>query len=262
MHARFIIPITPYIYFIIYYSLVKYVSKKNLNTVFVVLILCSFAETKIRFDVFKAPDKNGKIITTLNRDVADERWAYTTYLPIENDIKLGKAIHRAFQGIDAKMLVRGGQACLGYFANFPYAQEYHGLTDTLIAHSTVKARGRIGHEKHATLEYLQNKGIHFVFNRSAMTKDQYKFAQMDILPYQVRVEIITYNNKIIDQLKERLGDGFKFTDFQVYLDNYIQAKLPSATKDEIQKDYNDFYLYYFKHNDDKIRENKFLDALK
>ncbi len=261
MHARFIIPIAPFIYFIIYYSLLKLASKKNLNVIFTVLILSTFIETKIRFDVFKAPDKNGKIITTLNRDVADERWAYTTYLPIENDIKLGKALHRTFQGIDAKMLVRGGQACLGYFANFKYAQEYHGLTDTLIAHSKVPQRGRIGHEKHATYEYLQNKGIHFIFNRSAISKDQYKYAQMDVLPYQVRVEIITYDNKIISQLKERLGAGFKFTDFQMYVDNYIQTKLTTASKAELQKDYKDFYLYYFKHNDDKLRENKFLSAL-
>jgi arabinofuranosyltransferase len=262
MHARFIIPIAPFIYFIIYYSLLRKISVKNLNIAFAVLLLLSFVETKIRLDVFKAPDKTGKIITTLNRDVADERWAYTTYLPIENDIKLGKALHRTFEGIDAKMLVRGGQACLGYFANFPYAQEYHGLTDTLIAHSKIPQRGRIGHEKHATYEYLQSKGIHFVFNRTAMSKDEYKYAQMDVLPYQVRVEIITYDNKIINQLKERLGEGFKYTDFQMYLDNYIQTKLPSASKEELKKDYDSFSMYYFKHNDDKLREEKFLQALK
>lgn len=262
MHARFIIPMVPYIYFIIFYSLLKYFSLKNLNIALAVLLLCSFIETKIRFDVFKAPDKNGKIITTLNRDVADERWAYTTYLPIENDIKLGKVLHRTFEGIDAKMLVRGGQACLAYFANFPYAQEYHGLTDTLIAHSEIKTRGRIGHEKHATNEYLQNKGIHFLFNRTPQTKDQYKYARLDIPPYQISVEIITYDNKIISQLKQRVGDQFKYTDFQMYLDNYIQTKLPTASKEQLQKDYNDFYLYYFKHNDDKERENKFTEALK
>lgn len=262
MHARFIIPVAPFIYFIIFYSLVNYVSKKNLNIVLTVLLLCSFVETKIRSEVFKAPDKDGKIITTLNRDVADEQWVYTTYLPIENEIKLGKTLHKTFQGIDAKLLVRGGQACLAYFANFNYAQEYHGLTDTLIAHSKIPQRGRIGHEKHATYEYLQNKGVHFLFNRTPISKDQYKYAQLEIAPYTVRTEIITYNNKIIGQLKQRLGEGFKFTDFQLYLDNYIQTKLSKIPKAELQKDYNDFYLYYFKHNDDKVRENKILDALK
>jgi hypothetical protein len=262
MHARFIIPIVPFIYFIIFYSLLKYFSLKNLNIALTILLLCSFVETKIRFDVFKAPDKNGKIITTLNRDVADERYVYTEYLPIENDMKLGKALKRTFEGIDAKLLVRGGQGCMAYFADFNYEQEYHGLTDTLIAHSKIQQRGRIGHEKHATLEYLENKGVHFLFNRSPISKDQYKYAQLDVPPYSIRTEIITYNTKIIDQLRQRLGQGFKFTDFQLYLDNYIMTKLPTVSKEELQKDYNEFYLYYFKHNDDKVRENKFLEKLK
>jgi hypothetical protein len=262
MHARFVIPVVPFIYFIIYYSLVKYLSFSKLNIALTILLACSYFETNIRFDVFKAPDKNGKIITTLNRDVADERWAYTTYLPIENDIKIGKALHRTFQGIDAKMLVRGGQACLGYFANFPYAQEYHGLTDTLIAHSKIPKRGRIGHEKHATYEYLQDKGIHFLFNRSPLSKDQFKYAQIDIPPYSIRTEIITYDVKIINQLKARLGENFKYTDFERYLDAYIQTRLPVVSKEELQKDYDNFYPYYFKHNNDKAREDKFITALK
>jgi arabinofuranosyltransferase len=264
MHARFVIPMTPFIYFIIFYSLLhlRFLSVKNLNIALTVLLLCSFVETNIRADVFKAPDKDGNIITTLNRDVADERWAYTTYLPIENDMKLGKALHNAFQGIDAKILVRGGQACLAYYANFKYEQEYHGLTDTLIAHSKVEHRGRIGHEKHATYDYLQNKGIHFLFNRTPLSKDQYKYAQLNIAPYNVNVEIITYDAKIIEQLHQRFGEDFKFTDFPAYLDFYIQNKLPTAQKTELQKDYDAFNSYYFKHNDDKVRENKFLIALK
>jgi arabinofuranosyltransferase len=264
MHARFVIPMTPLIYFIIFYSLLKlhFLGEKNLNILLIVLLLCSFVETNIRADVFKAPDKDGKIITTLNRDVADERWAYTSYLPIENEMKLGKALHNAFQGIDAKLLVRGGQACLAYYANFNYEQEYHGLTDTLIAHSKVEHRGRIGHEKHATYEYLQNKGIHFLFNRTSLSKDQYKFAQLDIPPYSVTVEIITYDTKIIEQLRQRFGENFKFTDFPSYLDYYIQTKLPTIQKDELKKDYDAFNSYYFKHNDDKVREEKFLIALK
>ncbi len=262
MHARFIIPIAPFMYYIIFYSLYKFVSAKNLNTVLIVLVLCSFVETKIRFDVFKALDKNGKEITTLNRDVADERYVYTEYYKIEDEMKLGKALNRCFQGIDAKLLVRGGQACMGYYANFNYEQEFHGLTDTLIAHSVIQTRGRIGHEKHGTTEYFENKGINFLFNRSPLTKDEYKYAELDVQPYAIRTEIITYDNAIIAQLKQRMGADFKYTDFQMYLDEYIQKKLPTATKEELKKDYDNFYLYYFKHNDDKARENKFLDALK
>ena len=261
MYARFIIPIAPFIYFIIFYSILKLSKPTYLNIIFVLLLCGSFVETKLRLAIFQALDKNGKEITTLNRDIADERYVYTSYFKIEEEIKLGKAIHRAFEGMDAKLLIRGGQACMGYYANFPYVQEFHGLTDTLIAHSVIKTRGRIGHEKHGTTEYFQNKGIHFLFNRTPLSKDQFKYAQLDVPPYSIRTEIITYNNVIIGQLKQRLGDGFKYTDFQAYLDDYIQNKLPLKTKEELKADYDNFYLYYFKHNDDKVREGIFLSAL-
>lgn len=261
MYARFIIPIAPFIYFIIFYSILKLSKPTYLNIIFVLLLCGSFVETKLRLAIFQALDKNGKEITTLNRDIADERYVYTSYFKIEEEIKLGKAIHRAFEGMDAKLLIRGGQACMGYYANFPYVQEFHGLTDTLIAHSVIKTRGRIGHEKHGTTEYFQNKGIHFLFNRTPLSKDQFKYAQLDVPPYSIRTEIITYNNVIIGQLKQRLGDGFKYTDFQAYLDDYIQNKLPLKTKEALKADYDNFYLYYFKHNDDKVREGIFLSAL-
>jgi hypothetical protein len=261
MYARFIIPIAPFIYFIIFYSILKLSKPKYLNIIFVLLLCGSFVETKLRLAIFQALDKNGKEITTLNRDIADERYVYTSYFKIEEEIKLGKAIHRAFEGIEAKLLIRGGQACMGYYADFPYIQEFHGLTDTLIAHSVIKTRGRIGHEKHGTTEYFQNKGIHFLFNRTPLSKDQFKYAELDVPPYRIRTEIITYNNVIIGQLKQKLGDGFKYTDFQAYLDDYIQNKLPSETKEVLKADYDNFYLYYFKHNDDQAREGIFLNAL-
>jgi hypothetical protein len=261
MYARFIIPIAPFIYFIIFYSILKLAKPKNLNIIFVILICGSFVETKLRLDVFQALDKDGKEITTLNRDIADERYVYTSYFKIEDEIKLGKAIHRAFEGIDAKLLIRGGQACMGYYANFNYTQEFHGLTDTLIAHSVIKTRGRIGHEKHGTTEYFQNKGINFLFNRSPLSKDQFKYAELDVQPFAIRTEIITYNNVIIAQLRQKLGDSFKYTDFQVYLDDYIKNKLPLENKDVLKADYDNFYLYYFKHNNDKERETIFLTTL-
>lgn len=262
MHARFIIPIAPFMYYIILHAFTQLVSLRNLNIVLSVLLICSFIETQIRSKVFEKTDETGKTIITLNKDVADERYVYTKFYPIENEIKMGKALHTAFQGIDAKLLIRGGQACMGYFANFTYIQEYHGLTDTLIAHSKIEHRSRIGHEKHASYTYLQEKGIHFLFNRSPLSKDRYKYAQVNIPPYSMGMEIITYDQQIIEQLSQRLGEGFKYTNFQLFLDDYILRQLPAVSKSELQKDYDAFYSYYFKHNEDKIRQDKFLNALK
>ncbi len=263
MYARFIIPIAPFIYFIILYSILKLVKPKNVNLYLGLLILASFIETTLRMDIFKKTDANGKEITTWNGDVSDERYVYTSYYPMEAEIKMGKALHAAFEGIDARMLIKGGQACMGYFANFSYIQEFHGLTDTLIAHSKIEHRERIGHEKHGSIEHFESKDINFVFPIHArpITKDTFRYANINFSPYQFKTEIITYNSKLIAQLKAKLGDNFQYTDFPAYLDYYIANKLPGFSYEKLKADYDNFSLYYFKHNEDKERENKFVIAL-
>lgn len=263
MYARFIIPIAPFIYFIILYSVLKLVKPKTVNIVLGVLILAGFIETKIRLDLFKKIDDNGKEIITWNGDVSDERYVYTTYYPMQKEINMGKALHSCFEGIDARMLIKGGQACMGYFADFSYIQEFHGLTDTLIAHSKIETRQRIGHEKHGSIEHFENKNIHFVFPIHArpITKDTFRFANINFNDYQIRTEIITYDSKIIAQLKTKLGQNFQYTDFPAYLDNYIAVKMPAMTYEKLKADYDNFKLYYFKNNEDKERESKFTAAL-
>lgn len=261
MFARFIIPIVPFIYFVIFYSIQKIVKVNYLNVLLFVLLVAGFFETKIRTNLFLEKDEYGQEKGVYKKDVVDERYVYTSYYKIEDEIKLGQAINNCFKGIDAKILIRGGQACMGYYANFNYTQEFHGLTDTLIAHSVIKTRGRIGHEKHGTMEYFQNKGIDFMFARSQLTKDSFRIATLNIPPYAIGTEIITYNANIIKQLKEKLGGNFIFTDFQEYLDDYIKNTLPAVSSAKLKSDYDNFYLYYFKHNADKIREDQFIAAL-
>jgi len=274
MYARFIIPIAPFIYFIVFYSIVKLAKPKYLNIILTFLVLASYAEYTLRMDVFdKTLDaqgnvkmsKTGKEMITWNGDVSDERFVYVNVFPVADEIKMGKAIRNCFDGIDARMLIKGGQACMGYFANFPYIQEFHGLTDTAIAHSKIEHRDRIGHEKHGSIDYFESKEINFVFPIHArpITKDTFRFANIitENYPFQIRTEIITYNSKIISQLRARLGQNFQYTDFPRYLDNYIETRLSLTPYDKLKTDYDNFYLYYFKHNDDKERENKFTSEL-
>ncbi len=274
MYARFIIPIAPFIYFIVFYSIFKLVKQKRLNIVLAVLVLASGLEYSLRMDLFPRTldkqgniqyDKKGNEMITWSGDVSDERFVYTSYYPVADEIKTGKTIRDCFEGIDARMLIKGGQACMGYYANFSYIQEFHGLTDTLIAHSKIEHRERIGHEKHGSIEYFESKDINFCFfiHARPVTKDTFRYANIIAVsyPFQIHTEILTYNTKLIAQLKAKLGDNFQYTDFQAYLDNYIQTKLPRMLYDKLKTDYNNFSNYYFKHNDDKEREKAFTDAL-
>ena len=261
MFARFIIPVVPFIYLIIYYFILKIVNERKLNVVFVILLLLSFLETSVRFKFFEKYDENKNPKVTLNHGIADERDVYTNYAPIENEVKLGKALHRAFNGIDAKLLIAGGQACFGYYADFPYCQEMHGLTDTFIAHSVIKNRGRIGHEKVGTLEYFENKGIDFIFYRYLPSNDKFRLARLILPPFDIDMSIVTYETEIMNALTERFGTNIQFTDFPSYLDDYIKNQLPGKSIDDLKKDFENFNLYYFRHNNDKMRESRFLSVL-
>ena len=261
MFARFIIPTAPFICFIIYFSLLKIISGKNLNKILIVLLCLSFIETKLRFNFFKGHDENGNKIIAVSGDVADERDVHVNFAPIEIETRIGKQVHVAFDGIDAKLLIAGGQACFGYYSNFSYCQEMHGLTDTLIAHSTVTSRGRIGHEKQGKLEYFQKKGIDFLFNRDLPSNDTYQHASLILPPFDIDLGIITYKTDLMNKVKERFGSNIQFTDFPTYLDNYIIKKLPIISHNDLKKDFDKFSLYYFQHNEDKIRENQFLNVL-
>lgn len=261
MFARFIIPVVPFLYLIIYYTILKTVKESKLNIVFTVLLFLSFIETGIRFKYFEGYDEIDNPKITLNHGIADERDVYVNYAPLENEAKLGKAINRAFKGLDAKLLIAGGQACFGYYADFPYCQEMHGLADTLIAHSRIKSRGRIGHEKVGTLEYFENKGIDFLFYRYLPTNDKFRLARLILPPFDIDISLVTYQTDIMKTLLERFGSNIQFTDFPAYLDDYIKNQLPNKTSRDLKNDFDNFNLYYFKHNNDKFREMQFLNLL-
>ena len=262
MYARFVIPCVPLIYFVIEYSANTLINKKYVTVFFILVLLLSFPETSIRKSMFMK-EKNGRLLSEEIKGVTDERYVYKYQYILEQDKMIGKLIQPYFKDLDAKILVRGGQACFVYYGKFKYCQEYHGLTDTLIAHSELKVRGgKIGHEKHATIEYLEQKGVNFVFRRSPFKKQEYRFAQFGLTPsIAERAEILSYNRILMKQLKERFGENLLYTDFELYLDDYIRHSLPLKSKDELKKDYEEFKAYYFLHNNDKEREAVFLNKI-
>lgn len=266
MYARFIIPTAPFIYLIIYYSISKLFNGKLAVVLCSIILLLSLVETKRRMEIFKPVlDKEGVEHFRLKRGIADERWFYIHTSPYYDQQEIGTAIKECFKGIPARQLIRGAQACLGYYCDFDYCMEYHGLADTVIAHSSISTRGRIGHEKHATLEYIESRGIDFLFNvkpqHERMTEEDFRDALIIITPDTIKTELLTYRTEIISQLKTRLGNNFRFVDFTAYLDDYIKNKMPAMSFEQLKSDYEKFRLYYFMHNNDKERENVFLTTI-
>ena len=72
----------------------------------------------------------------------------------------------------------------------------------------------------------------------------------------LRAEIITYDPSLLHILKQRFPNDFSFTDFGGVLDEYF-SDVSKKTKADLERDYKNFYDFYFSVVDDRNRENRF-----
>ena len=240
MFARFFIPITPLLFFLLELG-VRLVFRKDslkLAALLVIVLLVFF-----RFDQYKTV---GKIY-----DISYEPRFY----PYENIVKArkrGKKLRKYFKDLNVRILFHGQYAMLVYYADIPIAIENaSGLTDEFIAHQPLKKRGIPGHEKHATLEYMFRRKVNFYLRPS---KKQLRRIFFD----DYEAEIVVYDNEIMEKLKK--FPEIKFISMPEYLDSYLQ-NIASYPDNQVKMDYQIFKLYYFDHNDDKDRKKLFLGRL-
>jgi hypothetical protein len=73
--------------------------------------------------------------------------------------------------------------------------------------------------------------------------------------------ILTWDQELMDGLKERLADRIRFVDIRQLIDRYFEHELPRLSPDEVRADYKEFKDYYFLHNNDRPREHIFLDRI-
>lgn len=250
MFARFLIPITPFIYLLLEGSgrfwmrdqipLARYLR----GSFFALLVL----GTILRFDPYQGhpwPIRYG---------VVEE---HRVYPPDQMQFirNLGLQWQPYFQKGGLRIAIWGSQAQFAYYADPPYVLEAAtGLTDEYLAHKEPHKRGFIGHEKGADLDYLKQKKIHLSRTSDNLppTPD-YARVKIDGVPGLFR--IITYEKHAMDALQKI--PGLRMVSFPEYLDNYI-ANMPSFSRSKIWQDYQDFKEYYFKWNDDPGREKNFL----
>jgi len=146
-----------------------------------------------------------------------------------------------------------------YYADLPWAVECStGLTDTVISHLPVTERGRPGHEKDAPLEYLRECGVNFLLIWDVMRLYQKKSGN-EIWFDGRFAKILIYDNEIMEKLKKY--PDVEFLDFPKYIDQYLtdaEKSLPRTLTDDLEY----FKTYYFDHNDDPGRLDRFMEILR
>lgn len=263
MYARFLVPALPLLYLLIEWSVPRLHARVIRAAPVVFLIVLSLVATVERGNRgrFLLKEQDGKLAVLEHRGILDERFYYTHTVLIDEQRRMGEALAPYFEGLDVTVLLRG-QACLGYYAGFKTCIENNGLTDAHIARQPLERRGRVGHEKIASYDYLIQRGTDFVFRRTPYRDKSYRMAVFT-LPGDLQdwAEILTYHPAILGELKRRLGENFHFIPFGPYLDAYIRTELPTRPIAAVQEDYREFREYYFHHNRDPERERAFLARL-
>jgi hypothetical protein len=134
----------------------------------------------------------------------------------------GLTLRPFFDGLPICMAFFGGEARLVYYARPWVAIECAtGLTDRTIAHQPLKQRGRIGHEKLASLDYLlDERRAHLAVFRGtarALRLDE-AIPAVEIEMGGVRGRVLTWDPAVMDSLRAR---GASVQDFPAELDRLL-----------------------------------------
>jgi hypothetical protein len=151
------------------------------------------------------------------------------------------------------------QNVLAYFSRIKTCIGYFGLTDKHIAHQP-PVHWRPGHQKQASHEYLLERrtNFYFIFTNELRPKN-YQKAIFDTPSGPLYGFIYTYDRELLEAMKERAGDRFRYPTIEETLDNYFEVIMPERTPEDIVNDYREFTDFYFRWYDDPDREQVFLD---
>ncbi|MBI5475748.1 MAG: hypothetical protein HY964_03320 [Ignavibacteriales bacterium] len=245
MHARFLIPVTPFLYLIVERFILS-INRLSLRYAAAIFIILS---TIFRYDLYTKEISVGYVV---------DEYQYYTPEHLEKAKQFGYELKKYFKDLPVRFAFSGAQARVVYYAELPYAMEaLTGLTDTALAHYQIKERGRPGHEKNASLEFLQKKKVNFYIGPiNQMRYDQLPFDALKI--DSSIIQIVTYDNRIMNLLSS--FPELQFTKMDRYLDSYF-SNSDKISNDQLISDYKFLRGYYFDLNEDTVSERKFLNFI-
>jgi GrpB-like predicted nucleotidyltransferase (UPF0157 family) len=181
--------------------------------------------------------------------VADEQACYPPKWH-EQARATGHTLRSLFADRDVRVAFVGRYAMWAYYAEPAVAIEAEtGLTDTAISHRPLLSRGRPGHEKPASLEYLQSRRVHFLFRPPIPSHHAFDSVRV-VRMAGLEALMLGYDRTLMDALA---GDpAVTFVDFPRYLDRFMASE-PAPSKAQAGELLAFSRSYYFDHNHDVPR---------
>lgn len=250
MYARMLIPATPF--FLVLFELGLTACSGAVNAV----LLAALGLLPVLVPLGLDRPVGGDVF---RYGVADE-WAY--YSPrktLETDYR-GAILRWYLADLPVRMLAFGSEMRLAYRAEIPLVVEAHGLMDPVIARMTLKERGRVGHEKFGSFEYLiRQRKLQVMFHEPSFFWHGFPRA-IPLVPVEfgrVRGLLLRWDPEFVSPLAQR---GARIEDFPSFLDAYISTMAGRPDR-VVADDYERFKLFYFDGVKDSLRENAFRKRL-
>jgi hypothetical protein len=173
--------------------------------------------------------------------IADER-RFHPEVALRKRRAQGQALARALDGLDVRVMFSGGMCSFAYYSGLPYLAEMTGLTQYSLARQPLRERGRPGHEKRASREWLIDNGIHLVVHQD------YPPLRRPLRENQMRVEgqldasIVLYDDAIMSTLAAR--EGVRFTPIARILADRRRSVARSSRRgaEEIYSELDEYYF--------------------
>jgi len=201
---------------------------------------------------------------TIVDGIADERSYYPPESVLQNR-RRAERLREILGGTGVKVAFYGGYASYAYYSEVdPAIEATTGLTDEHIAHQPIAQRGRVGHEKTASTEYLTQRGVQIVF-RGPPVPGKYRWLEEELRVYRPGMfwlqlgdypaTLMVYDHALMEKLKR--FEDVEFFDLPRHLDQYL-AGIDKIPAEQVEKDYAFLKRFYFSVNDDRLREAKII----
>jgi len=246
MFARMLIPATPFLLVLLELGIIGLSCVRPLAgalALAVVIVACRLTPPPVSGEHW-------------DRGVANEWMVYSPWVRDETML-YAEVLDRYLGDTGVRYAFLGGEARVMYYADLPVAIESEtGLTDRTVARQPLARRGRVGHEKRASVEYLvRERKAHLTLHPQADAKlplDEW-LPRADLFLGPMRGRLLHWDPALMAELERR---GATFTRYPEYLDDYL-ARIEQIPTEQVEADFDRFRLFYFEHVDDSIREQRF-----
>jgi len=225
MEFRFFVPILPFIFIVIVWIIDKIIQPEKLKVVFLVIIIIGSIFHAVTFHYQSGIEG----IRVLESHLTN---------PNENWIAVGKNLKTIFGDSDIKIAVTAAGA-IPYYSELP-TLDMLGLNDKYVAREKNVVSNRPGHQKLASISYLQSKGVNILIGEPFVIDNSFKFSEISRIMFEEHFMYSIKDLKSINPqiLIEQLDDKHKLIMLYInknqYIDNAIsKMKLKAIPYSEI-----------------------------